>query len=164
MNLRSSMVLVTGGAGFIGSHIVDRLIREGVEVGVLDSFKTGSQANISQRKNLRLHEGDITDSELVTSIVKDYDAVIHQAALVGNDASADISEIHRSNVTGTINLLKAALNSSVQRFIYASSAAVYGETNILPAREDGAPNPQSPYGFSKLEGQNTASFSAPPTG
>lgn len=158
MNVGFSRVLVTGGAGFIGSHIVDRLSKEGIEVGILDNFKTGSWANIGQGKNLCLHQGDIANSELVASVVKDYDAVIHQAALVGNDSPTDLSEIHRSNVAGTINLLKAAHDSGVQRFVYASSAAVYGETNILPAREDSVLNPRSPYGFSKLEGEKYCQF------
>ncbi len=158
MKIRYSRVLVTGGAGFIGSHLVDQLAQDGIEVGVFDSLKAGSWTNTAQVKNVHFHKGDVADPEYVVKVVRDYDVVIHHAALISNAPSATISEIYRSNVTGTINLLEAAVDSDVQRFVYASSAAVYGETVALPAREDSVPNPLTPYGFSKLEGEKYCQF------
>lgn len=151
---RFSSVLVTGGAGFIGSHIVDRLVAQGLDVGVLDNMSTGSRSNLTLSSNLRVHSGDVSDPAFVKRIVGDYEVVIHAAALVGTGSSTGKSlELYSSNVTGTVNLLEAAVDSNVQRFIYASSAAVYGETSILPITEDTVPHPQSPYAFSKLEGE-----------
>ena len=116
-------VLVTGGAGFIGSHIVDRLVGDGFEVGALDNLATGSVSNVSElisKKRLRLHECDITDYEQVTKIVKDYDAIIHEAALVSVSRSVEHPELTNAvNVSGTVNLLKSAVDSGVQKFIYA---------------------------------------------
>jgi len=151
-------VLVTGGAGFIGSNIVDRLVKEGYEVGVLDNLATGSISNISQlvsQKRVRFHNSDISNFDEVSKIVKDYDAIIHEAALVSVTRSVENPLLtNRVNVGGTINLLKAAVDSSVQTFVYASSSSVYGETATLPKKEDMITLPISPYGVSKLAAEN----------
>ncbi len=157
MKIRDSRVLVTGGAGFIGSRLADQLAKDGIEVGIFDSFKAGNRMTTAHGKNVHMHKGDVADLEHVIKVVRDYDVVIHHAAVIGSDPSA-VSEMYRSNVTGTINLLEAAVDSDVQRFVFASSAAVHGETAALPAREDSVPNPLSPYGFSKLEGEKYCQF------
>ena len=130
---RFSSVLVTGGAGFIGSHIVDRLVAQGLDVGVLDNMSTGSRSNLTLSSNLRVHSGDVSDPAFVKRIVGDYEVVIHAAALVGTGSSTGKSlELYSSNVTGTVNLLEAAVDSNVQRFIYASSAACLLYTSPSP--------------------------------
>ncbi len=158
---RFSRILVTGGAGFIGSHVVDRLLAEGLEVGVLDNFTTRSRANLPSHASLRIHNCDVSDSKGVGKISGDYDAILHQAALVGNTVeSEDPILLHRTNVVGTLNLLEASANSNIERLVFASSAAVYGQGDCLPVSEDAVPNPLSPYGFSKLEGEKYCQFFA----
>jgi len=123
-----SKVLVTGGAGFIGSHLVDRLLAEGFEVTVLDDFSTGRMENISCHKDVRefhLVRGDVRDAGLVRKVVEDVDGVFHLAALV--DVALSIENpvlFNEVNVVGTLNLLRACVDSDVRRFIFASSAAV----------------------------------------
>lgn len=154
MSRNFSKILVTGGAGFIGSHIVDTLFRKGFEVGVLDDFSTGSESNL-RNGQLHTHRGDITDQEFVRSAVKDYEVIIHQAALVSVTRSIENPlRTHRVNVDGTINLLNAATSSNIGLFIYASSSSIYGETEVLPKREDMLPKPISPYAASKLAAEN----------
>ncbi|MGI0091494.1 MAG: SDR family oxidoreductase [Nitrososphaerales archaeon] len=151
-------VLVTGGAGFIGSNIVDRLLLEQYEVGVLDNLATGNIANVAKHvseNKIRFHNCDISNYEEAAKIVKDYDAVIHEAALVSVSRSVeDPVLVNNVNVSGTVNLLKAAVDSSIQKFIYASSSSVYGDTEILPKKETMNPSPISPYGVSKLTAEN----------
>jgi len=150
-----SKILVTGGAGFIGSHIADKLLIEGYEVGLLDDFSTGSEANLPTNGHLRIHRGDITSQDFVRTIVKDYEIIIHQAALVSVTRSVeDPLRTHRVNVDGTINLLNESIRSNIQLFIYASSSSIYGETEVLPKREDILPKPISPYAASKLAAEN----------
>jgi nucleoside-diphosphate-sugar epimerase len=121
-----SKVLVTGGAGFIGSHLVDKLIKEGLEVGVLDDFRTGDRRNIAPHlSKIHLHEVDISDYPRVQEVVRKYEAIVHQAALVSVTRSVeDPQTVNQVNVSGTLNLLKAAVDSKVQRFLYASSSSV----------------------------------------
>jgi len=150
-------VLVTGGAGFIGSHIVDRLIEEGHEVGVLDNFSTGDASNLAKvaDRGVTMHKQDIRDYEAVRNAVAGYQVVVHQAALVSVARSVeDPLRVNEVNVTGTLNLLRAAVESKVDRFVYASSSSVYGDTETLPKRESMATVPSSPYGASKLAGEN----------
>lgn len=150
-------VLVTGGAGFIGSHIVDKLVEEGFEVGVLDNLFTGDLANLSKHeaKTIQMYKGDISDFDTVKDAVGGYDAVIHQAALVSVTRSVeDPVTVNRVNVTGTLNLLKAAVDSGVKKFLYASSSSVYGETETLPKKETLNTLPISPYAVSKLAAEN----------
>lgn len=151
-------ILVTGGAGFIGSHLVDRLLNEGFEVTVIDNLDTGRLKNIAHRqddKKFHFIKGDIRDFILVKEAIKDIDAVFHEAALASVTLSVETPIITNDiNVTGTLNLLKASSDLHVKRFIYASSAAVYGDTPYPQKRENMAPNPTSPYGVSKLAAEN----------
>ncbi len=147
--------LITGGAGFIGSNIAKRLVRDGESVRVIDNFSTGKKNNIDEIKDkIDVIEGDIRDTESVLKAVKDVDFIIHQAALPSVPRSIkDPVTANDVNVTGTLNLLNAAKNSKIKRFVYASSSSVYGDTPILPKREDMPPNPQSPYAVTKLTGE-----------
>jgi len=157
---RLSKALVTGGAGFIGSHIVERLLSDGFEVVVVDNLSSGELENLVQhrdRRDFRFAEGDIRDADLIGRLVKDIDVVFHEAALISVVSSLkDPLVTHDVNVTGTLNLLKACVDSDVKRFVFASSASVYGETEALPMKEDMIPRPVSPYGVSKLAADNYA--------
>jgi nucleoside-diphosphate-sugar epimerase len=158
MSEHYSRMLVTGGAGFIGSHIVDRLLEEGFDVTVIDNLDTGSLEKIAQHKSnhdFHLVKGDIRDFDLVKETMKDVDAVFHEAALASVTLSVENPLLTNDiNVTGTLNLLKASSDLHVKRFIYASSAAVYGNTKSPQKRENMTPNPTSPYGVSKLAAEN----------
>jgi len=157
---RYSKILVTGGAGFIGSHIVDKLLTTGFEVFVIDNLCTGLLENIvthQTRKDFHFIQGDIRNLGLVKNTLQDVDAVIHGAALVGVTSSIENPVLtNEVNVTGTLNLLKACLDFDVKRFIYTSSAAVYGDNKTLPHSESLVPHPISPYGVSKLAAENYA--------
>ena len=151
-------VLVTGGAGFVGSHIVDLLLAKGTEVGVVDDFSTGRAGNIAPSRRLSIHRGDITDHAQMKALMKDYDAVVHQAARVSVPESVKNPILtNRVNVEGTLSLLEAAANASVDRFVYASSCAVYGDARHCPVSEDAPPVPLSVYGASKLAGEKYCS-------
>jgi len=150
----SSRVLVTGGAGFIGSHIVDRLLAQDLEVVVIDSLQAGRLENIAKHKNdkrLRIVCGDIRDAQVVKDSVEGVEAVVHQAAMIGVTQSFENPVLtNEVNTSGTLNLLKASVDSGVKRFVYASSCAVYGNIETVPIKEDCLPKPASPYGVSKL--------------
>ncbi len=152
--MKASRALVTGGAGFIGSHIVEALLKEGLEVIVLDDLSSGHIENISSYMNCRgfsFLKGSILDSSLVRQAMKDVDVVYHQAAIRSVPKSVEMPFlVNEVNVTGTLTLLNEALASGVERFIYASSSSVYGESPTLPKREDLPTVPASPYGTSKL--------------
>lgn len=143
-------ILVTGGAGFIGSHVVDGFVATGHEVVILDNLSTGTPDNVNPRA--RLVEMDITDPRVAEFMVDErFDAVDHHAAQVSVNVSVD-APIHDAtvNILGSINLLQAAVASEVKKFIYISSGgAMYGEPEQLPAAEDCPPQPLSPYGVSK---------------
>jgi len=160
MPLDFSEILVTGGAGFIGSHIVDRLLDEGFKVRVLDNLSTGEKKNLAQhqnKKSFQFIEGDIRNFDLVKKTVKGVDAVFHEAALVSVTRSVENPLLSNEiNVTGTVNLLKACVDAHVKRFVYASSCAVYGDTETLPNHENLAPKPLSPYAVEKLAAENYA--------
>jgi len=147
-------ILVTGGAGFIGSHIVDRLIEKGFDVTVIDNLDTGRIENIAHHQNkTKFHftRGDIRDLNLVKETMKDIDAVFHEAALASVTLSVTNPILSNDiNVGGTVNLLKASSDLGVKRFVFASSAAIYGDTNSPLKKEDAILNPLSPYGVSKL--------------
>jgi len=153
-----SRVLVTGGAGFIGSHIVDRLVAEGVEVVVLDNIYRGRLENVKRyigEKGFCFVRGDVRDSRLVRDLARNVDAIIHQAALVSVPESLkDPALTNDVNVCGTLNLLRASVDSDVRRFVYASSCAVYGNAEKMPIKENSLPRPVSPYGVSKLAAEN----------
>ena len=151
-------ILVTGGAGFIGSHIVDKLMEKGFEVTVLDNLDSGHIENIEShqgKENFHFIKGDIRDLDLIKKTLKDVDVVFHEAALASVTLSVQNPMLSNDiNVTGTLNLLKASSDLGVKRFIYASSAAVYGDTKTPEKREDMMTNPKSPYGISKLAAEN----------
>jgi nucleoside-diphosphate-sugar epimerase len=158
MTKNYSRILVTGGAGFIGSHLVDRLLKERLSVTVIDNLDTGSLEKIARHQgneHFSFVKGDIRDYNLVRQTVKDADVVFHEAALASVTLSVkDPILTNEINVTGTLNLLKASIDLGVKRFIYASSAAVYGDTPSPRKTEDMTPSPKSPYGISKLAAEN----------
>jgi nucleoside-diphosphate-sugar epimerase len=158
--LKDLKTLVTGGAGFIGSHLVDKLIDDGAEVTVLDNLSTGKTENIEkhlQNRNMQFVKGNICNFGLVKKLVRDVDSIINLAAIVSvPDSIKNPLLVNKVNVIGTLNLLKASLNGDIKRFIQASSAAVYGESETLPISEDLIPKPVSPYAVSKIAAENYA--------
>lgn len=151
--------LVTGGAGFIGSNLAESLLLKGYTVRVLDNFSTGRRENLNgMEKDRELVEGDIRDSHLAYEVIKGINIVFHQAALPSVPRSIKDPLITNDvNVNGTLNILNAAVNSSVQRFIFASSSSIYGNSLVLPKKESMNPNPLSPYAASKLAGEKYCS-------
>jgi UDP-glucose 4-epimerase len=157
--VKHSRILVTGGAGFIGSHIVDRLLNEGHDVRVIDDLSYGSIENLihqKNNKNFQFIKGDIRNPETVKKAVKDVDIVFHEASLVGIILSVQNPTLtHEVNVTGTLNLLQASTDLGVKRFVHASSAAVYGNPSRPKKKEDMPLDPtDSPYAASKLAAEN----------
>ena len=148
--------LVTGGAGFIGSNIVEELVRRNEEVRVLDNFSTGTRENIVEFINkVELIEGDIRDLKVVRQAVKGVDYVLHQAALPSVTRSVkDPLSINDVNVKGTLNVLISARDAGVKKVVYASSSSIYGDSEVLPKKENMTPNPKSPYAVSKLAGEH----------
>ena len=148
--------LVTGGAGFIGSHICEELLRRGESVAVLDNFATGKRENLRHlARDLRIIKGDLRDLVVVREAVRGADYVLHQGALPSVPRSvADPVTSHQVNTEGTLNVLVAARDAGVKRVVFASSSSVYGDTPLLPKREDMPPNPRSPYAVSKLTGEH----------
>lgn len=145
-------VAVTGGAGFIGSNIVDALVEKGVEVVVVDDFSTGKRENIEQVKGkIELFEGSIVDTDLLKKAFAGADAVIHLAALPSVPKSIQLPlETNMVNEVGTLSVFVAARDAGVDRVVYASSSSVYGDTPILPKVETMPTNPLSPYAVQKL--------------
>jgi nucleoside-diphosphate-sugar epimerase len=152
-----SKVLITGGAGFIGHHLTRRLLRMSYEVVVLDNFKTGKMQNISPHlKNapFKLVVGDVRNKKVIRNAMNGVDAVVHLAALISVEESfKNPIETHNVNVTGTLNVLEEAARMNIEKFIYASSTAVYGDGNPLPLREGYPPKPLSPYATSKVSAE-----------
>ncbi|MDD4498411.1 MAG: NAD-dependent epimerase/dehydratase family protein, partial [Methanosarcinaceae archaeon] len=145
-------VLVTGGAGFIGSHITEYFANEGHRVRVLDNLETGYLKNVSSHKNVEFLNGDICDEKTVSKAVLDIDYVFHEAALVSVPLSCEKpAEAFRINTLGTLNVLQACVAAGVEKFVTASSAAIYGNNPDLPKRESMYPEPASPYAISKLD-------------
>ena len=147
--------LVTGGAGFIGSSIVEELLQRSERVRVLDNFSTGKRENLAPFLNhIELVEGDLRDAPAVRQATEDVDYVLHQAALPSVPRSIDDPlASHQVNATGTLNLLLAAREAGVRRVVYAASSSAYGDSPALPKQEDTSPNPKSPYAVSKLAGE-----------
>ncbi len=146
-------VLVTGGAGFIGSQLVDRLLLAGETVRALDDFSTGRRENLDPRAELC--QGDIADEELVRKAVTGTDVVFHQAALTSVARSVERPfATATTNSDGTLMLLMAARDAGVRRVVFASSSSVYGGTGPLPSTEDGSVCPRSPYAVSKLAAEH----------
>lgn len=150
-------VLVTGGAGFIGSHLVDRLVNDGYRVRVIDNLSTGNLSNIKghiDNKKIEFVQGDITDLEVVKKSVDGMDAILHLAAVVSVPFSvANPKFTYEVNVNGTTNLLAALAHQKVGKFVFISSCAVYGEPKYFPIDEKHPTNPISPYAESKLFGE-----------
>lgn len=150
-----SRFLVTGGAGFIGSHIVEALVKQGQNVRVLDNFSSGKLSNLkSLEKNIDLIKGDICSTAVCIKATKQVDFVLHQAALRSVPKSMNAPhDYNRVNIDGTLNMLEASRQNKVKRFVFASSSSVYGEVNDFPQKESFVPGPISPYALSKLTGE-----------
>jgi UDP-glucose 4-epimerase len=147
--------LVTGGAGFIGSHIAERLVREGHEVVLYDNLSSGRRENFAHfADKVSFVEADVRDAPQLDYHLAGCDLVFHQAAVVSVPYSVEHpQETHDVNIQGTLNVLLSAKRRAVKRVIFACSAAVYGEDPLLPKREDMAPAPISPYGVEKMCGE-----------
>jgi len=145
-------VLVTGGAGFIGSNLVDRLIKDGYKVTVLDNLSGGKRENLNPKA--KFYKVDICNFEKILPLFKGIDYVFHLAALPRVPFSIEKPiETNKVNVDGTLNVLFASYKNKVKRVIYASSSSVYGEQKTLPLKETMTPNPLSPYALQKLIGE-----------
>lgn len=150
--------LVTGGAGFIGSHLVDALLQRGHDVRVVDDFSSGRRENLEHALHrIELIEADLRDPDVCRHACRDIDIVFHQAAVPSVPRSvADPLTTHDANVNATFHLLLAARDARVRRFIYAASSSAYGETDAGPKSEALTPRPLSPYAVSKLAGEHYA--------
>ncbi len=157
MSENSGKVLVTGGAGFIGSHLVPKLLEKGYSVTVLDNLSNGKLENLEgvlDHPKFVFKRGDIRDTALPNEVFGGVDFVVHLAALIDISASvADPVQNHEINVDGTFNMLQAAVKNKVKRFVFASSTAVYGDVKTLPVVETIALKPISPYAASKAAGE-----------
>jgi len=147
--------LVTGGAGFIGSNLVEELIKRGEKVRIIDNFSTGRHENIEEfMPRIELVQGDIRDLDTVREAVEGVDFVLHEAALASVTRSIEHPlATTETNINGTLNVLIAARDAKVKRLIYASSSSVYGDNPNLPKKESMIPHPLSPYAVSKLSGE-----------
>ena len=150
-------VIVTGGAGFIGSHLSDELVRRGYQVTIIDNLSTGKLSNIESvpgSKKVEFVRGSITNLPLLRKLFSGADYIFHQAAIPSVPNSIKNPKAsHNTNITGTLNVLLAARDNNVKKVVYASSAAVYGDSPTLPKTEDMIPNPLSPYAITKLAGE-----------
>lgn len=151
----TTTVLVTGGAGFIGSNLADELLRRGAKVKILDNLSTGFRENLEEiAGDFDFIEGDLNDDKKLLQAVKDTEIIFHQAALPSVPRSVDNpSETHDACVNGTFNLLKTAKENGVKRVIYAASSSAYGDQPTLPKVETMRPEPLSPYAGAKLMGE-----------
>src|SRR5215813_4176624 len=150
-----SKYVVTGGAGFIGSHIVEELLRRNQSVKVIDNFSTGKRENLKPfTGKIEVVETDVSQATDLAKVFSGVDYVIHQAAIPSVPKSiVDPVTSHNANVNGTLNLLVAARDAGVKRVVYASSSSLYGDSPTLPKHEGMMPNPLSPYGAQKLFGE-----------
>jgi UDP-glucose 4-epimerase len=143
--------LVTGGAGFIGSHLAEALVQRGHRVRVVDSLITGNRRNLAHVPGIDFVEGDLADSAVAAAVVQGVDYVLHQAAIPSVPRSVqDPITSNRANIDASLNLLVAARDAGVKRLVYAGSSSAYGDTPTLPKREDMTTNPLSPYALQKL--------------
>jgi len=168
---QGARVVVTGGAGFIGSHLACELVRRGYKVIIIDDLSTGNKQNLADLINsansrnsmnsmnsmnsvVNFVEGSITNLKLLQELFHGIDFVFHQAAIPSVPRSVDNPlASNEANITGTLNVLLAARDNGVKKVVYASSSSVYGDTPTLPKKEDMMPNPQSPYAVTKLVGE-----------
>jgi UDP-glucose 4-epimerase len=143
--------LVTGGVGFIGSNLVQLLLKEGHQVTVLDNLASGYRLNLKPFPEVRLLIGDVRDTSIVEQAVKGAEVIFHLAASVGNTRSIEHPVIDaETNILGTLNVLEAARRHHVRKVVYSSSAGIFGELKTLPINEDHGVEPDSPYGATKL--------------
>jgi UDP-glucose 4-epimerase len=149
-------VLVSGGAGFIGSHLVEALLGEGRAVRVVDNLATGRRSNLEHLgDSFEWLEGDLADFEVCREATRDVEAVLHQAAIPSVPRSVlEPLQSHASGPTATLNLLEAARLAGARRFVFAASSSAYGDTDDLPKHESMVPNPLSPYAAAKLAGEH----------
>lgn len=154
MNFHHKKILVTGGAGFVGSNLVDKLVDHGAVVTVLDDLFTGNKKNIMSINDIRFVEGSVTDYDTVARLVKEVDMVFHLA--VRNIIVSTVSPLldFQVNTQGTFNVLLAAKQYGIERIVYTSSASVYGNSRYLPINEDDHLSTLNPYAASKLAGEN----------
>ena len=147
--------LVTGGAGFIGSHIVRRILKEGATVRVIDNLSTGKRERLRELENsIEFIEDDLADQSVCDAVVRSVEYVLHQAAIPSVQRSLkDPVGTNRANVTGTLNLLESCRKQGIRRLVYAASSSAYGDTEVLPKKVDMPPNPLSPYALQKLMGE-----------
>jgi nucleoside-diphosphate-sugar epimerase len=154
-SIKNQTILVTGGAGFIGSHLVDKLINEGSRVMVIDNLSTGKKGNLNPKAEFC--QLDICDFEKIKPVFQGVDYVFHLAAIPRVPISVkDPINTSKNNILGTINVFKAGVDNKVKRIIFASSSSVYGDQKELPLKEDMIPNPISPYALQKLVGEQFA--------
>ena len=150
-------VVVTGGAGFIGSHLTEELQNRGYYVIVLDDFSTGKRENMDQllkNNTVEFVEGSVTDLALLQTLFKGNEYVFHQSALARVPFSIENPlSVNEVNITGTLDVLLAARDNKVKKVVFASSSSVYGDTEVLPQNETMLPNPLSPYALTKLTGE-----------
>jgi len=148
--------LVTGGAGFIGSHIVQRLVSDGKHVRVVDNLSTGIEARLDNvRQEIEFLHGDLADEQVSQAAVQGVDCVLHQAAIPSVQRSInDPIATNRANVTATLNLLECSRKANVRRFVYAASSSAYGDAEVLPKVENMPINPLSPYALQKWAGEH----------
>jgi nucleoside-diphosphate-sugar epimerase len=152
MSSESRIVLVTGGAGFVGSHLVDELVGRSLRVRVLDSLATGKRSNLNPRADVI--ESDIRDLDAIRPAFEGVDCVFHTAAMARVPLSIEKPlETHAANATGTLNVLVAARDAKVRRVVNSGSSSVYGDQPSLPLHEDMAPNPLNPYALQKMIGE-----------
>ena len=149
------LYLVTGGAGFIGSHIAEALVKRGDRVRVLDNLSTGKRENLAHiAGEIEFIEGDIRDYDITRRAMKDVNIAFHEAAIPSVPRSVKDPQFnHENNVNGTFNVLMAAREAEVGRVVFAASSSAYGETEVLPKQEEMLPNPLSPYAVAKLVGE-----------
>ncbi len=146
--------LVTGGAGFIGSHLAEQLLTRGHRVRIVDNLSTGNPTNLASVPGAEFIEGDLADLTVAARAVADMDYVLHQAAIPSVPRSVkDPVTSNRANITATLNVLTAARDAGVKRLVYAGSSSAYGNTETLPKREDMLARPLSPYALQKLVGE-----------
>lgn len=147
--------LITGGAGFIGSHIVRQLVSEGGVVRVVDNLSTGLVTRLNDlHGQIEFIRGDLADDRVTADVVRDVQYVLHQAAVPSVQRSVrDPVSTNRANVVATLNLLESCRKVGVRRFVYAASSSAYGDTEVLPKNEQMSPDPLSPYALQKLTGE-----------
>ena len=158
MSLYQDMeVAVTGGAGFIGSHLVDRLLAMGARVRIIDDLSSCGRDNIAHledQASVRLEEADVRDGPAMTQLIQGADIVFHLATRNVRLSLSRPTEVHEVNVVGTYNVLKAAASGGVKRFLYCSSSEVHGTAVEVPLRENSECRPETIYGASKLAGEH----------